>query len=332
MPAATAAPLPSYAQLPVLPGAPSGSSWGVWGDRDVLGCLNLLTPERARRGAGCVRSGTVYPLDLPLEQPDPPLFGRPAFRHEVVARPSGISTDDLLHGFNTQSSSQWDGFRHVRSARFGHYCGVPSDEHGVHHWADHGIVGRGVLADVGRWRAADGRPLAVDSTDPITADDLRATLVAQRSTVETGDVLLVRTGWMSWYHSLDAGARADAAAASASCGLLPEEATAAYLWDLHIAAIAMDNPAIETLPLAFYALSPDDRAAAFDSDDPSVTARAFLHINLLAFLGLPLGELLDLDALADDCAAAGTYDFLVTSAPLRLRNGVATPPNLLAVR
>ena len=39
--------LPSYADLPITPGAPAGSSWGLWGAEDRFGCLNLLTPERA---------------------------------------------------------------------------------------------------------------------------------------------------------------------------------------------------------------------------------------------------------------------------------------------
>ena len=41
--------LPSYDQLPVDPAKPKGSSWGVWGDDDVFGCLNLLTEERVFR-------------------------------------------------------------------------------------------------------------------------------------------------------------------------------------------------------------------------------------------------------------------------------------------
>ena len=49
-------------------------------------------------------------------------------------------------------------------------------------------------------------------------------------------------------------------------------------------------------------------------------------------LGIPLGELWDLDALADDCSAARTYDCFFTSAPLNMPNGVASPPNAIAVR
>ncbi len=49
-------------------------------------------------------------------------------------------------------------------------------------------------------------------------------------------------------------------------------------------------------------------------------------------LGLPLGELWDLDALAEDCAADGVYEGFFTSAPLRVRSGVASPPNALVVK
>ena len=38
--------LPSYDQLPVKEGAPKGSAWGLFGDDDELGCLNLITPEK----------------------------------------------------------------------------------------------------------------------------------------------------------------------------------------------------------------------------------------------------------------------------------------------
>ena len=55
-------------------------------------------------------------------------------------------------------------------------------------------------------------------------------------------------------------------------------------------------------------------------------------MHFLPLLGLPLGELWDLDALADDCAAARTYDCFFTSAPLNMPNGVASPPNAIAVR
>jgi hypothetical protein len=46
--------LPSYDELPVKPHYPPGSAWGLWGDEDELGTLNLLTPERVAEAAKLV--------------------------------------------------------------------------------------------------------------------------------------------------------------------------------------------------------------------------------------------------------------------------------------
>ena len=322
--------LPSYADLPVKTGAPKGSSWGLWGDDDVLGTLNLLTPERTAAAAQLVRKGEVFPLNLEMELPGPPLFNRAAFRHEVTAG-SGIAKDDLLHDYNTQSSTQWDGFRHVRHLAHGHYNGIPDERHGLHHWARRGIVGRGVLADVARWRAGQGRPIRADQADAITPDDIRATLQAQGTTVTEGDILMIRTGWLTWYRSLDAAARAERAATTImpACGLDPAEATAALLWDLHIAAVAADNPGLELMP--FGGISDrDEMMAAFR--DPDRAADTFAHFRILALLGIPIGEFWDLDALAEDCAADGSYAFFLTATPLNLQGGVGSPANAVAVK
>lgn len=65
--------------LPRFDGLPQRSmlacSWGLWGDGDVLGTLNLITPERTLAAAAEVRRGIVFPLDLSLTEPEPPLFG-----------------------------------------------------------------------------------------------------------------------------------------------------------------------------------------------------------------------------------------------------------------
>jgi Putative cyclase len=303
--------LPSYDELPVRAEAPEGSSWGVWGDGDVYGTLNLLTPERVLAAAQSIRSGRVYSLNPELTIPDPPLFGRARVRHEVTG-PLGSGHDDVYHDWNTQSSAQWDGFRHIAHREFGHYNGVPDEEHGVHYWAERGIVGRCVLVDVARWRERLGRPIRHDEDDRIAADDLAECLDAQGTTVETGDILLVRTGWLAWYRGLDAGGRA----ACVRERIVPSPGLSGLdvvrmLWDLHVAAVAADNPAVEALP---------------------ARRGEFLHPRLLPLLGIPLGELWDFDELADDCAAAGTYDAFFTSAPLNMPSGVASPPNAIAVR
>ena len=36
--------LPRHADLPIREGAPEGAAWGVFGDDDQVGTINLLTP------------------------------------------------------------------------------------------------------------------------------------------------------------------------------------------------------------------------------------------------------------------------------------------------
>ena len=323
--------LPSYDELPIRPGLPAGSSWGVWGDDDRFGCLNLLSAEQVQAGIAAVREGTVFNLNLELELPDPPLFGRTGFVHDVAWLSGEAGHDDSLSQFNTQSSSQWDGFRHIRHPQHGFYGGVADDDHGIHHWARRGIVGRAVVCDVAGFRRASGRPIDCSTNDVIEPLDVAGALAAQRVTIEPGDILLLHTGWLSWYRQLDGATRSALAADRGlrSPGLAPGTPTARLLWDLHIAAIAADNPAVELWPPG----SNIGRAEAAEiRQDPSRAHEAFVHFSLLPLLGLPLGELWDLAALAAACATDGRWSCLLTSAPLNLHAGVASPPNALAIR
>src|SRR5262245_3285280 len=115
--------LPTFDELLARSDVPAGSSWNVWGEDDVFGCLNLLTPEPAQRGVGLVRRGAVFALNLERELPDPPLFGRTGHQHDVVWLRSGNGHDETLSTWNPQRSSQWDGFRHIRSRGYGFYNG-----------------------------------------------------------------------------------------------------------------------------------------------------------------------------------------------------------------
>jgi kynurenine formamidase len=323
--------LPSYRDLPRVNDLPA--SWGLLGSGgpDYFGCLNLLTPEKLVAAARLVTRGAVFALNWSADLPDPPLFGRSKYTHEVLDLTAGH--DDVLHGWNTQSSSQWDGFRHIRNVPSGFYDGVPDADHGVDHWARRGIAGRAVLCDVGRWRAEQGRPLQYGEADVIEPDDLMATLVAQGSPLEPGDILLMRTGWTEWYESsTDAATRAVSAhrATLKAPGLPSGERTAEFLWDLHIAAIGADNPAVEVWPPGTGREA--EEVAELRTNHPERMHEVFAHSLLLPMLGIPLGELFDLSALAMDCVDDGRYECLFVSAPLNVPHGVATPPNALAIK
>jgi len=65
------------------------------------------------------------------------------------------------------------------------------------------MVGRGVLLDVAKYKGQD--PLPADYW--ITLEDLQNTAKAQKVEIQKGDILLVRTGWLTWYRSLDEAGR-----------------------------------------------------------------------------------------------------------------------------
>lgn len=317
--------LPAYHQLPVASDAPPRSSWGVWGDGDVLGCLNLITPAKVAEAAKLVRAGKVFALNWAMELPDPPLFGRRAPVHRVLR--TGSWQDDELSSWNTQSSSQWDGFRHVRAEPYGYYGGVPNEQHGIDHWAAKGIAGRGLLVDIGRYRERTGRPLRMLKPDPITVEELSAAIAESGCRIREGDILLLRTGWIEWYMSCGQAVRDALATELNAPGLRPGTELLAFLWDSHIAAIAADNPAVE-----LFSSSANDTDEADEASGAHDRAERFAHYALLPLLGLPLGEFFDLGDLAADCAADGVYEGLFTSAPLNIRGGVASPPNALMIK
>ncbi len=322
---------PRLTRFPGCPGSGVQHAWDVWGRGDNLGTLNRLTGPAVAAAAGCVRTGERIGVSLPLGLPDPPFFGRKGFRHHF--EPMGPAAwDDWVDGFYLQCSSQWDGLRHIGSPDgwYGGWRGQPSDDLeplGIHHWAQRGIVGRGVLADVASFAApgspgAQSRPALAGGYDPFTRvairpEDLAGALRAQGTELRPGDILCVRTGWTDKYLTLDAAERASlsdgmqSVSGYTSAGLAGSEEMAGFLWDSGIAAVACDNPAVEVVPA-----------------DP---ADGFLHGRLIAGLGMAIGELFAFGALAAACAAAGRHEFLFVSVPLNVTGAIGSPGNAVAV-
>lgn len=105
--------IPSFDDLPLRKGDPHHSAWGLYGDNDELGTLNRLTDERVAAAARDeIRKGTRVSLNWPLDaQGDHGFFQRKLFHQELFQKPPRIVNDDVWT-FNSQVSSQWDGFRH----------------------------------------------------------------------------------------------------------------------------------------------------------------------------------------------------------------------------
>jgi kynurenine formamidase len=316
--------VPKFAQLPTVGQTNERHAWDVFGRSDQLGTVNLLTPERVKQAATLVRTGTVINLNLPLNFPIT-LYGgfRSGYRHHIEVNRGG--RDDYVDNFAMQGSSQWDSLRHIRFREFGYYGGRQDEdvdskgELGIENWAQHGMIGRGVLLDAAGYMERQGSPLTATKRFPMDGAFLEAVAKAERVQLAPGDILLLRTGWLTWYKALDEAGREalrgtlhPGADGMACAGLDPSQATAGWVWDQQIAAIAADNVALEALPVE--------------------TSTGFQHRRLIALQGMPIGEVWDLDELAQACAKDGEYEFMLVSAPLNLPGGVGSPPNAYAIK
>ena len=313
--------VPTYAELGGH--VPPGSSWGVF-DRDPeRGMANFAGPAQVLDGVAAVTRGAVFNLDHALDAFDPPMArARSAPRHELFAA-HAEARDDVLHGFYPQASSQVDGLRHRRASGHGFYNGVPDEDiragHpalGVQRWAEKPIAGRGLLIDV-----AGLAPLDHRAGPALDVDVLDRALRAQHERVRPGDLVLVHTGWARWF--LDAGpaVRAEVRDARRATGFRQTRDFPEWLWDNRIALFATDTFAVEVLPVA---------AATYADSAPEDAG--MMHQELIAKLGVPLGELWHLTDLVADSRAHGRWDALVVVKPLHLVGGVGSPPNATALR
>jgi hypothetical protein len=119
--------VPAYADLPRdSTGAPIG--WGVFGQHDDVGRMNLQSADAVRAAASSVTRGTVFPLNAPHDLLDPPLFGRGKVRHTRMALRGGAAFDDVYDNYYPQVSSQWDALSHEAYQPDAFYLGVTAAE------------------------------------------------------------------------------------------------------------------------------------------------------------------------------------------------------------
>ncbi|OJJ42851.1 hypothetical protein ASPZODRAFT_28933 [Penicilliopsis zonata CBS 506.65] len=314
----------TFDSLPLDPNGPPGNAWGRFGENDQLGTLNLLTPAVIVEAAKEIQTGVRISLDWPLSMPSVPSFGRDPFKHEIVARRPLCINDDILT-FNSQGSSQWDGFRHYahqNSRRFYNNTTQEeiesSDVLGLHIVCEAGgITGRGVLLDYARWAEDKKIPLSALTSTTIPLTHLQSLVEEYGLTFRPGDILFIRSGFTAAYEQLDATQRRDLAYRPSPdfIGVEATEAMLRWLWSHQFAAVAGDAPSFERAPIR----------------GPHADPAFNLHEWVLAGWGCPIGELFDLERLAEHCRRENRYTFFLSSMPLKVIGGVASPPNAFAI-
>ena len=303
-------------------------NWGRWGDDDVLGTLNFIDPAKRVAAARLVRDGRVVSLAQSFDTNGPQKGWRRRTNpvHTMTDTgtdaergsqgfPHGIGGADDVIAMPLQCSTQWDGLGHIfdhGAAWNGRRAGdvVTSDGDlvtGIEHAAAV-VVSRGVLLDLGRHLAPETGELADGYA--ITTADLEQCIAAQGASarVGRGDIVLVRTGQYARTRREGWGDYAGGAAPGLSL------TTAGWLHRTEIAAIATDTWGFEVRPNEF-------DVAAFQP----------LHQVVIPNMGLTIGEMWNLDELADACAAAGRWDFLLSAPPLPITGAVGSPINPVAI-
>ncbi|KAF2006249.1 hypothetical protein P154DRAFT_603719 [Amniculicola lignicola CBS 123094] len=328
---------PTRKELPQINGAPPEAAW-VWGDNDYVGRINLLTPTRVQAAAKEIKTGEIVSVNLPLDVPNQPAFGREVFKHEIKVLHEDIAYDDIYH-MNTQSGTQWDGFRHFAHIPTGTFYNhtkgsdivgpAANQKCSIHHWAEHGIAGRGILLDYRGYAHKKG--INYDPYDyyPISWEELYQCgkdqgidirPAAQGGDIKIGDILFVRSGWKEAYDQKSPDDRSKAALRHGSglggedgqryAGLSQEEKILDWLHDCYFAAVAGDAPSFEAWP----------------------THESYhLHEYILALWGMPLGEMLDLEKLAQKCREKNRWIFFFSSAPANCPGGVSSHVNGTAI-
>ena len=302
------------------------SNWGRWGPDDGIGTANFLDAQK-RAGAGkLVRRGASFSLSLPFDENGPQNGWRRRVNPvhtmtstgqdtaEQLGTPHGLSAADDVVFMPLQCSTQWDGLGHVFdhgvawNGRVGAEVVTSEGDFatGIERLAAP-VVGRGVLLDAGRVLGGGELPDGY----AITSADLEEVIRQQgeTSSVGRGDIVLVRTGQLT---RVRAGDGWGTYAGGPAPGLSFE--TAGWLHDTEIAAIATDTWGFEVRPNEF--------PGSFQP----------LHQVALPHLGLLVGEMWDLDALAADCAADGVHEFFLAAQPLPFTRAVGSPVNPVAVK
>lgn len=306
------------------------SNWGRWGDDDERGTLNHVTPDDVRRAAALVQSGRTISMALPYDEAGPqsgtfnrfnPIRlmtrdGADAIANTTVRDFYGgvdkhfRAADDMVI-MPLQCGTQWDALAHViYEDRI--YNGYHADQvSSAGAWrndvrqASNDMVGRGVLLDV-------PRALDVPWLEPgfaIGAEELDRAAEMAGVQVRRGDFVFVRTGSI-------ARARSEGTWGDYAGGDAPGLGLASVDWiaEHEIAALAADTWGMEVRP----------------NETPDVMQP--LHIILLVHMGLWIGEIFDFEAIADDCAEDGRYEFFFCGPPLPFTRAVGSPLNPMAVK
>jgi kynurenine formamidase len=295
-------------------------NWGRWGPDDELGTLNYITPEMVRAAAGLVRSGRQVSMSIPMNTVAGPDNPSPVIHHVVQGHDIDIgsstvtfATDFLGLAFHGDCHSHMDALCHIAYQGLV-YNGRPAQQVMTSKGAtaldvtaySRGLVGRGVLLDVPRFRGVEW----LEPGEAVTRAELEKIERSQNVRLETGDILLFRTGHHRRRLALGAWNNDYPPAGEGKAGLHID--TIGWMHERQIAAFLPDGDG-ETVPS-------NVEGILYPIHPLQVTA-----------MGMLAADSLQLEDVAAACAEEGRFEFMVIGLPLRLPGGTGSPWNPIAI-
>jgi kynurenine formamidase len=280
------------------------SNTGRWGTEDELGTLNYITPEKRIAAAKLVHTGEVVSASRDLSKTQSRVDPSPV-QHMVMYNGNGPAISDFFtmspHGMVV---THMDALCHFsfddklyNNRKRSQTVSAGGAEWGSIHAMRQGVFTRGVLLDVA---AARGVPW-YKSDEYVTVADLEAAEKKQKLQVQSGDALFVRTGMERMEEKAGLQDVYPRAGLHAEC----------VEW-MHQREVALyGGDCIEKLPY------------------PSEVFTSPLHMIGLVSMGLPILDWPALTELAETCSRLQRWEYLLSTAPLRLRGGTASPLNPL---
>ncbi|HEX7472706.1 MAG TPA: cyclase family protein [Candidatus Limnocylindrales bacterium] len=298
----------------------SVKNWGRWGPDDQLGTLNYITPEMVRAAAGLVRSGRRVSMEIPINTVAGPDNPNPAIHmvtqgHDIDIHSHGLrfGLDYLGMACHGDCHTHIDALCHI-SYKGLTYNGLPAEEvltsqggttldiAALHD----GVVGRGVLLDIPRFR---GVPW-LEPGEAVTRAELEACEVAQGVHLGEGDIFVYRTGHHRRRLELGAWDNGWPPVGEGKAGLHVD--TVPWMHERRIAAFL-----------------PDGDGEAVPSTVPGMLYP--IHPLQIVAMGMCTSDSLQFEDLAKACEAEGRWEFMVVGLPLRLPGGTGSPWNPIAI-
>ena len=288
-------------------------NWGRWGKDDQRGALNFITPAKRRAAAALIRDGMAVSCSLPLAKT--PAVDNPTpvmhlmVRAGDVQRPAFPATADYFAiSFHGYANTHIDALCHVyyQGKMYNGYDASLVTSLGARvlsiDVAESGITSRGVLLDFPRLKGVQW----LEPGTPITVADLEAAEKMAGVSVESGDILLIRTG-------------------------RHVRRQAHGPWELHQAMAGLHVETLRWLHAREIAVLGSDAASDLAPAPVDGIGGLPIHIGALAGMGVHILDNVQLDDLAASCVQAGRWAFHLTVAPLRLAQGTGSPVNPIAV-